>query len=670
MRLIVAAIVLAATTAVSSTVATTPAAAAPSDIVSTAVVLTDPSGLVVDDASNRIVVTGDDQLILLAADSLAVVAVLDGLVGVRDPQVLHDSVYVAVPGDPEVMDDERVVEISLVDGSIREDWFIPKPGLRSVAPTDETIMVLWGVANWEAGLLWIDRPHDTADDVDLINGTLNADSSVRASPSRPGEFYVDAPGSPHNVGRYLLDGSQAELQTQTPHGDHAPSEATFAVSPDGQSIWMVDATYLNRPREVDAVTMQTRAIDYDATGRQTRSIAVSEDGQRFATLSVANPYLAEVSIYQVGVAAKQNSYKLVGEPVALDVLDGRVAVLTDNGDVSVVTVAGLDYAPTTYPLYVELESFGKAPIDPISTTITCGDEVFSTFQVWGEVKEVLIPATHSTCAIDNPPQQGKIGDYFTTFRRDGSIAANYLQAHQHGFDPAELAWIVTGHTFPSPFDDVGLFFTQHYADIHGRGYTEADANWFRLRVTAGRTTAQVLVEMIEGQGGYDRSYEPVARLYEAFFLRRPDAEGIAYWVDLNQQGLTLPEIAGYFADSEEFRLRYGSLSTAEYLQLVYRNVLVREPDAGGLQYWTNLMDSGQLDKGGTMTWFSEGAEFGGRVNEELFVDYAVATFLRRSATAQELSSLQPVLRSDGRAAVVAEILQSTDYVERFVNWTG
>lgn len=102
----------------------------------------------------------------------------------------------------------------------------------------------------------------------------------------------------------------------------------------------------------------------------------------------------------------------------------------------------------------------------------------------------------------------------------------------------------------------------------------------------------------------------VSRLYRAYFLRDADEGGRNYWVPKYRSGeMCLSDISDYFAQSNEFRSRYGSLDVPEFVRLVYVNVLGREPDPEGYEYWANRVRSGAMTRGGMMVGFSESAEF-------------------------------------------------------------
>ncbi len=107
-------------------------------------------------------------------------------------------------------------------------------------------------------------------------------------------------------------------------------------------------------------------------------------------------------------------------------------------------------------------------------------------------------------------------------------------------------------------------------------------------------------------GPDDRSVE---RLYLAYFGRLPDDAGLAFWNGEIDRGRSLADVSEQFAQSPEFTSLYGSVSNAEFVELVYRNVLDRSPDAAGLAHWTSQLDTGALTRGGVMLGFSDSSEF-------------------------------------------------------------
>lgn len=148
------------------------------------------------------------------------------------------------------------------------------------------------------------------------------------------------------------------------------------------------------------------------------------------------------------------------------------------------------------------------------------------------------------------------------------------------------------------------------ADAEGRGYWIGQLN-------AGGSRGEVMIGFAESDEYVTRTGTARAtgsnearinRLYAAFFLRAPDPEGLAYWAGQAGSGVSLEAIATEFARSPEFQNRYGALTDEQFVQLVYNNVLQRQPDPGGLDYWVWLLATG-TPRGTAMVGFSESVEF-------------------------------------------------------------
>lgn len=100
----------------------------------------------------------------------------------------------------------------------------------------------------------------------------------------------------------------------------------------------------------------------------------------------------------------------------------------------------------------------------------------------------------------------------------------------------------------------------------------------------------------------------VERLYQAVFDRSPDPAGFAYWFGLRSTTTSLDAIAAEFITSPEFANVAGAPTATEFIERLYRNVLDREPDRGGQDYWQRRMAKG-LTRVELVVLFSESAEF-------------------------------------------------------------
>ena len=100
------------------------------------------------------------------------------------------------------------------------------------------------------------------------------------------------------------------------------------------------------------------------------------------------------------------------------------------------------------------------------------------------------------------------------------------------------------------------------------------------------------------------------RLYNAAFARFPDADGLKYWIDEFSSGRnTRRVVAQSFLGSAEFTQKYGSdVSDETYVNNLYKNVLGRDADTEGLNYWVGNLSSGLETRYEALLGFAESAE--------------------------------------------------------------
>ena len=155
----------------------------------------------------------------------------------------------------------------------------------------------------------------------------------------------------------------------------------------------------------------------------------------------------------------------------------------------------------------------------------------------------------------------------------------------------------------SPWPDVPTAVHDIYHAIEGRHATTAEAD----------ALGQSLLDdgvagALAGLVSANNSAAMVDRLYLIFFRRTPDAEGFGYWLDRRGDGESLEDIAEWFAESDEFQRRYGQGTFEDFLNLLYRDVLYRDPDTDGNRYWLERLESGDVTRGTIVVYFSEGDE--------------------------------------------------------------
>lgn len=100
------------------------------------------------------------------------------------------------------------------------------------------------------------------------------------------------------------------------------------------------------------------------------------------------------------------------------------------------------------------------------------------------------------------------------------------------------------------------------------------------------------------------------RIYQAAFDRTPDRPGLSYWVNQMDDGMPLSQVALNFILSPEFTATYGdinAMTNAQFVDVVYENVLHRDPDQAGFNYWMNDLANG-YPRHFLLTAFSQSAE--------------------------------------------------------------
>ena len=107
------------------------------------------------------------------------------------------------------------------------------------------------------------------------------------------------------------------------------------------------------------------------------------------------------------------------------------------------------------------------------------------------------------------------------------------------------------------------------------------------------------------------------RLYNAAFARFPDADGLKYWIDNFTSGKDDSRaVASSFIVSEEFKQRYGeNVSNSKYVETLYINVLGRDYDQAGYNYWLGNLNNGIETRYELLLGFSESLENKGLFSE-------------------------------------------------------
>lgn len=109
--------------------------------------------------------------------------------------------------------------------------------------------------------------------------------------------------------------------------------------------------------------------------------------------------------------------------------------------------------------------------------------------------------------------------------------------------------------------------------------------------------------------GCDEYTDSVARLYTAGLGREAEQGGFEFWVaEYMASRYSLYRMAVFFTQSPEFAQSYGDPTNREFVKIMYRNVLGREGEAGGVDFWTGELDEGRRNRATVLLNFAESPE--------------------------------------------------------------
>jgi hypothetical protein len=124
-------------------------------------------------------------------------------------------------------------------------------------------------------------------------------------------------------------------------------------------------------------------------------------------------------------------------------------------------------------------------------------------------------------------------------------------------------------------------------DLHGLKY------WTDKVINQHLTYGRISVGFFES----DEHLTPIIQDYYSTYLSRiADASGLSYWKGVwRQTGGPETVQVGIIGSGEFFRI-IANGSNSLWVTELYRRLLNREPDPGGLQHWTALLDQGVSEK--------------------------------------------------------------------------
>lgn len=230
----------------------------------------------------------------------------------------------------------------------------------------------------------------------------------------------------------------------------------------------------------------------------------------------------------------------------------------------------------------------------------------------------------------------------------------------------------------SPIYDPTFFVRQLYLDLLARDAEPGGLTFWTKELTSGAESRQQVAYNFFASGEFAEQGLFVLSAYLAVLGRDADFGGwLSYYGRLRCgtqagasgctgiAGMTQLQLIQEFVSSQEFQTTYGALTNAEFVRRVYLNVLGREPDAGGLAFYTNALTAG-MTRAELMYAFARSNEFQTRIRNRALASLLYLGFLRRSPEPVGAAFWTGELAQGAQPTGVLNLfLTSAEYILRF-----
>ncbi|MFV0461325.1 MAG: carboxypeptidase regulatory-like domain-containing protein [Actinomycetales bacterium] len=189
--------------------------------------------------------------------------------------------------------------------------------------------------------------------------------------------------------------------------------------------------------------------------------------------------------------------------------------------------------------------------------------------------------------VDSTPIPGATATtYIPTAEQQNGAFSVMVTATKPGFASTTRESARTDLTLAPALVGNEAFVRAAYQDFLGRQPTTEEVVDWLARFQSGTTTGQFLTEMATSP---EWTTEILRKMYLDSLGREPDAGGLAYWSDVLGSGrLSVAQVAGFFYSSDEYFYVLGGGTNETWVADLYRKLLMREPDPDGLAYWVGV----------------------------------------------------------------------------------
>ena len=224
-------------------------------------------------------------------------------------------------------------------------------------------------------------------------------------------------------------------------------------------------------------------------------------------------------------------------------------------------------------------------------------------------------------------------------------------------------------TLSANFIPISSFFVrQLYRDLLTREPDPAGLSYWQGLIDNGRLPREVVASSLFTSPEFVQSGLYVIKLYVGVLGRDPDFGGWLNWFTGLRNGAAPSSVLNAFLASAEFQNTYGSLSNSDFVNLVYRNVLQRPPDPGGLANWLGQLNSGVITRGDVMGAFVNGPEFDNLIRSRAYANLLYMGFLRRTPDPAGLTYWNGILAAGNPlSGAIYGFINGPEYLNRLAS---
>ncbi len=478
--------------------------------------------------------------------------------------------------------------------------------------------------------LWSVGPNNTPTDIGITSSIFNENiaagsivTNLTTTDIDTGNSHtytlVNGSGSTDNS-TFTISGNSLKINT-SPDFESKSSYSIRLQTDDGEG-----GTYQ------EAFTLSVNNLNETPSNISLSSSSFNENiesSSTVATLSASDPDSSDTHSYALVIGSGDNdnsSFIIDGSSLKIKASPDYETKSSYNLRILTIDSGGETYAKAFTLSVNDLNEF----VATISGTAG-NDSLLSTssndFIDGGEGTDtVSITGYFSNYSFTRSTDTLQISDQRTTGTTDGTDTLKNIEYIQFSDQTVEESKVDVVKTYTGNFHDYKFYDKGNgkYEIKTDSGYDDI-TGYPSLQFTGEATTSSFrdVSAIADIKGTFDQvtglntDDAKMFRLYNAAFKRLPDSDGLKYWISQYSSGANDDRtIASSFLVSAEFKQRYGEdVTNAKYVETLYTNVLGRDYDQEGYNYWLGNLNNGTETRYELLLGFAESAE-----NKALFTE--------------------------------------------------